>query len=432
MKSVKSISLFPFFLIFLISCSKHNPWNQYLGPGRNAAISGEKILSSWGEKGPKEIWSLPVGEGYGGASIFEDEVFILDREKGISDILRCIDLESGKELWKYSYKAEGELPYPGSRAVPTVDKRHVWSVGPHGHLYCFDKKTHQPAWTCNLQEEFHSELPNWGFSQSPLIYRDLVIVAPQGEKAGVAAFHKTTGKPTWKSRPLSGYNFHVSPTLAHFGGKDQVIVISPYDRNDSTRTHEVVSFDANTGKALWKYEGLRSFATITPAMVIDQTRLFLTDCSYDGGYDPVSVMLEITREGNIFKVEELFKNTEVGSKMHPAVLFENHLYLNHTADLFRMTCLNLEGEEVWDRESAPGFELGALILVNGMIINQNGKNGDIHLIKPSPGGYMEVGKASFFDSKRSQAWAPLAFSRGKLVIRDLEKMVCIDLQHYAD
>jgi outer membrane protein assembly factor BamB len=429
---MKSISLLPIFLIFLISCSNHNPWNQYLGPGRNAAVSDEKILTSWGEKGPKEIWSLPVGEGYGGASIFKDEVFILDREKGLSDILRCIDLESGKELWRYSYEAEGELPYPGSRAVPTVDKKHVWSVGPHGHLYCFDKTTRQPAWNLDLQEEFQSELPNWGFSQSPLICRDLVIVAPQGEKAGVAAFHKTTGKPAWKSRPLSGYNFHVSPTLANFGGRDQVIVISPYHRNDSTRTHEVVSFDADTGNELWKYEGLRSFATITPATVIDQTRLFLTDCSYDGGYDPVSVMLEITREGDIFTVEELFKNTEVGSKMHPAVLFENHLYLNHTSDLFRMTCLNLEGEEVWDSESAPGFELGALILVNGMIINQNGKNGDIHLIKPSPGGYMEAGKASFFDSKRSQAWAPLAFSRGKLVIRDLEKLVCIDLQQYAD
>ena len=67
--------------------------------------------------------------------------------------------------------------------------------------------------------------------------------------------------------------------------------------------------------------------------------------------------------------------------------------------------------------------------ISGTIINQNGKNGDIHLIEPSPEGYKEVGKASFFDSKKSQAWAPLAFSRGKLIVRDLEKMVCVDLQN---
>ena len=36
--------------------------------------------------------------------------------------------------------------------------------------------------------------------------------------------------------------------------------------------------------------------------------------------------------------------------------------------------------------------------ISGTIINQNGKNGDIHLIEPSPEGYKEVGKASFFDA----------------------------------
>ena len=94
-----------------------------------------------------------------------------------------------------------------------------------------------------------------------------------------------------------------------------------------------------------------------------------------------------------------------------------------------MKCMTLDGEVVWEKGSAPGFDLGALILVDGLILNQNGKNGDIHLIEPSPEGYKELGKASFFDSKISQAWAPLAFSNGKLIIRDLEKMVCIDLQN---
>ncbi|MCF8227270.1 MAG: hypothetical protein K9J30_15445 [Bacteroidales bacterium] len=73
--------------------------------------------------------------------------------------------------------------------------------------------------------------------------------------------------------------------------------------------------------------------------------------------------------------------------------------------------------------------MGGLILIDGMIINQNGKDGEIALIKPSPEGYRELGRAAFFSSKKSQAWAPLAFSRGKLVIRDLEKLVCVDLQN---
>ena len=429
MKSVKHAVVLLSILCCSYNCTQPARWDQYLGPNRNATVSGTKILRSWGENGPKELWSLPLGEGYGGASIFDHEVFILDREKGESDILRCLDLNSGEEKWRYTYEARGELPFPGSRAVPTVDENHVWSVGPHGHFFCFDKKTQQPVWKNSLLEEFEGELPTWGVSQSPVIHQDLVIVAPQGEKAGVAAFNKLSGELVWQSRPLTGHNFHVSPTIAKFGGTDQVIMISPYHREDSTKIHEVVAFDANSGEELWKYEGLRSFATITPATVIDQSRLFLTDCSYDGGYDPVSVMLEITKEGADFKVEELFLTEKNGSKIHPAVLFEDHLYLNHTGDLFRMTCITLDGEEVWDQESAPGFELGALILVDGLILNQNGKNGDIHLVEPSPDGYRELGKASFFDSKKSHAWAPLAYAQGKLLIRDLEKLVCIDLQN---
>ena len=136
-----------------------------------------------------------------------------------------------------------------------------------------------------------------------MIYGDLVIVAPDGNKAGVVAYEKTTGELAWKTRPLTGHPTHVSPTLARFGGVDQVIVISPFDRRDSTLIHEVVSFEAKSGEELWRYTGLKSFLTITPAVVIDDKRLMLTDCSYDKGYNPVSIMLEITRPGEDFAVK---------------------------------------------------------------------------------------------------------------------------------
>ena len=67
-------------VIFLLaSCTTPTAnWNQYLGPDRNATISGTEILRSWSDKGPKELWSLPLGEGYGGAAIFGNEVFVLE------------------------------------------------------------------------------------------------------------------------------------------------------------------------------------------------------------------------------------------------------------------------------------------------------------------------------------------------------------------
>lgn len=432
MRSLLPTSLLILILALLQSCTQATHWNQYLGPDRNATITGGKILRSWSESTPKELWSFPLGEGYGSAAIYEQEVFILDRIKGESDVMRCIDLASGEEKWTYSYEAVGEIPFPGSRTSPSVDRNHIWSVGPHGDFYCFDKQTGKPVWNLNLLEDFDRELTTWGVSQAPLIYGDLVIVAPSGNKGGVAAFHKYTGELAWKSRPLTGHPTHVSPTLASFGGHDQVIIISPFDRNDSTLTHEVVSFDAKSGEELWQYLGLKSFLTVTPAVVIDEKRLMLTDCSYDKGYDPVSIMLEITKPGEEFEINELFLTEEAGCKMHPAVHYENHLYLNHNGRPNQMKCLTMDGKVVWEEGAAPGFEMGAMILVDGLIINQNGQNGDIHLIEPSPEGYKELGKASYFSSSKSQAWSPLAFSQGKLIVRDLEKMVCVDLQNLAE
>jgi len=419
-------------IALLQGCTQATPWNQYLGPNRDATISGTEILRSWNEKGPKELWSFSLGEGFGGAAIYGKEVFILDRIKGETDIMRCIDLAKGKEKWNFAYEAKGEIPYPGSRTVPTVDDDHIWSVGPHGDIYCFDKLSGKPVWNHSFLEDFDRELTTWGVSQAPLIYGDLIIVAPDGNKAGVVAYEKTKGELVWKTRPLTGHPTHVSPTLASFGGVDQVIVISPFDRRDSTLIHEVVSFEAKSGKELWRYTGLKSFLTITPALVIDDKRLMLTDCSYDKGYNPVSIMLEITKPGAEFAVRQLFLTEEAGSKMHPAVQYENHLYLNHSGSPNQMKCLTMDGKVVWEEDEAPGFEMGAMILVNGLIINQNGKNGDIHLIKPSPEGYIELGKASFFSSAKTQAWAPLAFSQGKLIVRDQEKMVCVDLQNLEE
>lgn len=418
--------------MLLQACNQKTNWNQYLGPDRNAIVKEANILRDWGEKGPKEMWSYNLGEGFGSAAIYDGEVFILDREKGKKDILRCLDIDTGKELWNFSYEAEGELSYPGSRSVPTVDDKYVWSAGPHGDLYCIDKQTHKAVWNINLKEKYASKLTQWGYSQAPIIHDDLVILAPHGDKAGVVAFDKVSGEVAWESRPLTGCSFHASPTLGSYGGVDQVIMISPYDRRDSTKTNEVVSFDANSGEELWTYDGLKSFGTITPPVVLDDKRLFFTDCSYNGKYGPVSILVEVTKDESGFNVKELFLTEEAGCKMHPAVLFEDHFYVNSTGRPNQMSCLDMKGKNVWTQDSIPGFDLGGMILIGDLIVNQNGKNGDIYLIEPSPEGYKELGRASFFDSKKSQAWAPIAYYDGKIIVRDQEKMVCVDLEELAE
>ena len=126
MKDRKIIPLLVFVSLFIQSCTQPANWNQYLGPNRNATVQGPEIVRSWTEKLPREVWSQALGEGYGGAAIFGREVFVLDRKKGEAEIMRCFDLHTGEEKWTYSYEAKGEIPFPGSRTVPTVNKNHIW------------------------------------------------------------------------------------------------------------------------------------------------------------------------------------------------------------------------------------------------------------------------------------------------------------------
>jgi outer membrane protein assembly factor BamB len=423
---------YKFFLSILISayivpCFSID-WPQYLGPDRNASAKNEKISINWPETGPEKLWEDTVGSGFGGASIHNGEVFILDRIDGEKDVLRCFDINTGKEMWRFSYEAKGESGYPGSRNIPAVDKDYVWTVGPFGHIFCISRATHQPVWNKNLFADFQVDSMQFGISQSPLLYKNLIIVAPQSKKAGIVAFDKITGDVVWTTRKLKGTPCYSSPTLGNIEGVDQVIMLSPYSKKDSTLTNEIAAFDAQTGKELWVYDRLHSFSIIAPAVVLENNRVLITDCSYNDKFSPVTMMFEVKKDGDKYAINELFLTQKAGCKMHPPVVHNGYIYLNNNGKPNSMECLSMKGEVMWTTDSI-NFEMGGLILVGDYIIAQNGKNGDLSLLQPSPDGYKELGKASLFHSNKSQAWSPLAYSNGKLVVRDNEKIVCVDLKN---
>ena len=166
-------------------------WPQYLGPRRNSTSDQKGLLRSWPTNGPEVLWTVPVGKGYGGPVVKDGKVYLLDRDDKVGDKLRCLDLSTGKELWKFAYDAPGTVMFPGSRSVPTVDGNHVYSCGHNGDLYCIDINTHKPVWNKNVWKDFGGgRIPMWAITQCPLVYGDLLIVASQAPEAGVVAYEK--------------------------------------------------------------------------------------------------------------------------------------------------------------------------------------------------------------------------------------------------
>ena len=100
-------------------------------------------------KGPKEIWAVSVGEGFGGAAVSKGEVFILDRVDDTFDVVRCMDLKSGKDKWATKYENEGRFSHNGSRSIPAVDDKYVFTMGCMGDVVCVDRKLGKIIWQKN-------------------------------------------------------------------------------------------------------------------------------------------------------------------------------------------------------------------------------------------------------------------------------------------
>jgi len=169
-------------------------WPQYLGPDRNGTSPQKNILKAWPETGPEILWTAKVGKGNGGPVIKKGKVYLLDRDNEVGDFMRCFSLESGEELWKFGYDSPGEVRFPGSRSVPCVDDKYVYSCGHNGEVYCIDINSHKPVWNKNIWTDFGgTEIPRWAIVQIPLVYNNLLILASQAPDAGVVAYDKLTG-----------------------------------------------------------------------------------------------------------------------------------------------------------------------------------------------------------------------------------------------
>jgi len=398
-------------------------WPQYGGPDRNNVSSEKGLARKWPEAGPKVLWTVNLGPGYASPSIAGGRVYILDRPDDVHDVLRCLDIKDGKDIWNVTYEAPGSVSHNGSRTAPTVDGQYVYSVGLLGHFYCVDLATNRPVWHKNICADFGLEVPRWGVTQAPSLYKDLVIVAPQAPEAFVAAYRRNTGELVWKS-PSLGLVGYVTPVIAALDGVEQAVMVGAGSKDEAVKG-AVAGISLEDGSILWRYEGWQCFIPIPYPVILPDDRLFIT-----GGYRAGSAMIQVKKQDGAFAVKELFKTDVCGSQIQQPILFDEHLYLNSNSNEREdgMMCLTLDGQMKWktkDIAGAPTFERGPLLMADNLIFNLDGKRGILYLVEPSPVGYKELAKVQLLGGK--EIWAPMALSDGKLLVRSQSEMKCLDV-----
>jgi outer membrane protein assembly factor BamB len=437
MKIKQSLKYVTLLLTFAcVSTVYAQDWPQYLGPDRNSTSPQKNILRSWPEEGPEVLWRVDLGIGYGGPVVKDGKVYLLDRDDQSGDKMRCFDLASGKELWKFEYAAPGSVQFPGSRSVPAIDGNYVYSCGVYGDLYCIDINTHQAVWNHNVWTDFGGgteNFPTWAISQCPLVYGDLLIIASQAPGAGVVAYDKLTGDLKWETPALGGVGY-VSPAIVKIDGEDHVVMVtaSGGGRGRPVTPGKIVGIDPGSGAVLWENDDWLCGIPIPSAFDAGENRILVI-----GGYDLGALMIKVEKDpGGNYGTSVLFKTEEFGDQTKPPILYKGYFYAQYGTNNKRdgLSCMSMDGEIMWKTKRDPDFNKGSMILADGLILATDGAQ-TLYLIEPDPSGFKPLASAKLLTALESddprdarfgaQNWGPIALADGRLLIRDQKQMLCV-------
>ncbi len=394
-------------------------WPRFRGPNFDA-ISTETIqpAKTWPAGGPQVLWSIEVGEGYAGAAVLAGRVYLLDYDQeNQADVVRCLSLTDGKGIWRYSYPVKVKRFHGMSRTVPAVTDKYVVTLGPKCHVTCLDSVTGEFQWMFNLVREFHTKVPQWYAAQCPLIDDGKAVIAPAGDIL-MMAVDCQTGQIVWQTPNPDGWMMtHSSVVPMEYNGKRFYV----YCGGDHVKGG-VIGVRAEDGSVLWKTDQWKVRFNVPMPVVIGPDRIFLT-----AGYGQTEngcMMLRLTEtDGAITAQPEFLHPTDVfGSIQHTPVFYDGYIYGVRPDQ--QLVCLDLEGNVVWTSTSAHKFGSGPYTIVDGLIYVMNDA-GELALAQAGPAGYVELARAKVLDGHES--WGPMAVASGRLIVRDTERMICLDI-----
>jgi outer membrane protein assembly factor BamB len=378
-------------------------WPQWRGPQR----TGEAVLTApatWPAT-LKKRWEIAVGAGHSSPVIAGNRV-VLHTRQGDREIVRAIDLATGKEVWKADYAAPytvnpaAQAHGPGPKSTPVIADNRVVTLGISGILSAFDLQTGKLAWRVDAP----GTPPTYGTAMSPAIDRGMVIVHMGGESKGaLTAFDAATGAVRWRwTGDGPGY---ASPIVADIGGTRQVI----------TQTQRfIVSVNEANGQLLWQIPFTTSFDqnAITPVV--------RGDLVIYSGLDSGTTAVRIVKKATTWGTEPAWKNEQVSMYMSSPVVSGGTLYgLSHRR-LGQFIAIDLaSGKTLWTTQGREGDN--ASLMTAGSLLLASTSNGELIVARINPARFEEVKRYTIAESA---VWAHPAIAGDAIVVKDVDKLIC--------
>ena len=386
-------------------------WPQWRGPDRTDLSKESGLLKKWPAGGPRQVWTYKdAGIGYGGPAIVDNNLYSLGL-RGDQEFLFCLDALTGKEVWSTAIGGHFTNDWgDGPRGTPTVHQGNVHVIGANGDVVCLTASGGKILWQKKMQD-LGGSVPTWGYTESPLVVDDKLIITPGGPKGALAALDLKTGAVKWQSKDFTDPCHYSSAIVAEHNGKKQVIQL--VEKN-------FVGIDAANGDLLWKHPWTGRVAVI-PTPIFNAGRVFITT-----GYGVGCTLVEIGPDN---KVKELWTNKNMKNHHGGVILFEGHLY--GFSDDVGWTCMDFAtGEIKWSNKKDLGK--GAIGYADGMFYCLDEKTGDVALIKATPDAFTESGRFKLdpqttLRKPKGRIWTHPVIVNGKLYLRDQEIIHCYDV-----
>lgn len=320
-------------LVALTIVSGHSQdWPQWRGANRDARATGFQAPKTW----PKELtqkWRVEVGDGVATPALVGNRLYVFARQEG-GEILRCLNIADGQELWRDKYDALGAsgpaASFAGPRCSPTVAEGKVVTLGVRGKLSCLDADTGAVLWR---KDDFKGVTPRFQTSASPLVANGLCMAQLGDDGTGaIVAYDLKSGEEKWRWADAGEGPAYASPMLLTVDGTRYVI---------AETTRKIVALTLTDGKLAWETPFAvpgRGYNAATP--VIEGQTLIYTG----SGRGATAVKLE--KEGDKLLAKELWKNPDNSVQFNSPVVKDGLVFAISARDEF--FCLNLkDGTTAW-------------------------------------------------------------------------------------
>jgi outer membrane protein assembly factor BamB len=359
-------------------------WSQFRGPGGSGTSAETGLPAVWSEKenivwraklpGPGTSCPIVVGKrvyltcysGYGLGKFKKGEKEPED-PKALMRHLICIDRDSGAIRWAKEFKPtnpeskyyvhEGDF-HGYASSTPASDGQRLYVFFGASGIYCFD---------LDGKELWHKDVGkgtrNWGSSNSPVLYKDLVIVNASVESGSMIAFDKTSGQEIWRAKGISAsWN---TPVLADAPeGPELVVNISP----------AVIGLDPASGKELWRVKGFGGY--VCPSVVAHKDVVYVVR----GGV----LAIKAGGRGDVTDSHVLWRG-KGSSQISSPVYHDRRLYWLSRSNV--LSCLDAEtGKTIYGQRLSKGGEFFASALV---------ADGKIYCVSRFSGTYVVAEAAKF-------------------------------------